>query len=214
MSRFEKINNFRGYTKIGLLSNLMFVLFIIVTLIYYSYYLRTGNIVPVVEGFAYAIEVSGFLLMVCSVVGYAVRLRYRLLLKIVMSLYFLVEFAIMICDFNLIDVSEFYTPASKVLILSHCVFSAFTVMCYLQLETHSTCIQTAVTIAAVICMLASFSIVFNVRVYASVLVNSVAYIVLYSLILFYDKRELIYVDCHGDEAKVYEDTGFFDEDNK
>ena len=61
-------------------------------------------------------------------------------------------------------------------------------------------------------MLASFSIVFNVRVYASVLVNSLAYIVLYSLVLFFDKRDEIYVDCHGDVAKVYEDKGFFDDE--
>ena len=212
MNRFNRINNFRGYTKIGLLSNLMFVLFIIVTMIYYSYYLRTGNISAIVEFIAYSIEVSGFLLMAVSVVGYAVKLSDRLLLKIFMSLYFVVEFIIMIFDFNVIDVSEFYTPASKALILSHCVFSVFVIMCYLQLETNSKQIQYAVSIAAVISMLASFSIVFNVRVYASVLVNSLAYIVLYSLVLFFDKRDEIYVDCHGDVAKVYEDKGFFDDE--
>ena len=212
MNRFNRINNFRGYTKIGLLSNLMFVLFIIVTMIYYSYYLRTGNISAIVEFIAYSIEVSGFLLMAVSVVGYAVKLRDRLLLKIFMSLYFVVEFIIMIFDFNVIDVSEFYTPASKALILSHCVFSVFVIMCYLQLETNSKQIQYAVSIAAVISMLASFSIVFNVRVYASVLVNSLAYIVLYSLVLFFDKRDEIYVDCHRDVAKVYEDKGFFDDE--
>lgn len=209
MNRLEKFKNFRGITKIGLLANILFVFFIIFTMIYYSYYLRTGKIVPVVEAVAYAIEVSGFILMAFSVVGYAVKLRYRLLLKIVMSLYFLTEFIIMICDFNILDVSEFYTPASRVLILSHCVFSAFVIMCYLQLETNNKYIQYAVSIAAVITMLASFSIVFNVRVYASVLINSVAYIVLYSLILYMDSRELIYVDCHGDVAKVYEDNSFF-----
>jgi len=212
LNRFEKINSFRGITKIGLLSNIMFVCFIIVTMIYYSYYLRTGNIVPVVEAAAYTIEVSGFLLMLVSVVGYTVKLRFRLPLKIAMALYFLVEFVIMICDFNVIDISEFYTPASKILIISHCIFSTVVVMFYMQLETDKKCIQYAVAIAAVIMMLASFSIVYNVRVYASVLVNSFAYIILYSLILFFDKREMIYVDCHGDVAKVYEDSGFFDDE--
>lgn len=209
---YQKFNNFRGYTKIGLCSNIMFVLFIIVTMIYYSYYIRTGNIIPFVEAIAYTIEVSGFILMAVSVVGYAVKLRFRMLLKVFMALYFLTEFIIMICDFNIIDVSKFYTPASKVLILSHCIFSAFVIMCYLQLETSNKNIQYAVSAAAVISMLASFSIVFNVRVYASVLVNSIAYIVMYTLILFFDSKDMIYVDCHGDVAKVYEDNTFFDDE--
>ena len=210
MSRLEKIKTFRGLTKIGLLANSMFVLFIIVTLIYYSYYLRTGNIVPVVEAFAYAIEVSGFLLMLVNVVGYGVKLVGRKPLKIAMAVYFVMEFVIMICDFNLIDVSEFYTPASKALIISHCVFSAAVVMFYLLLEPENKCIQTAASVAAVISMLASFSIVFNVRVYASVLVNSIAYIVFDLLILSFDRRDLISIDCYGEEAKVYEDSDFFD----
>ncbi len=210
MSRLDKIKTFRGLTWVGLLANSMFVLFIIVTLIYYSYYLRTGNIVPVIEAIAYAIEVSGFLLMLLNVVGYAVKLRGRLPLKIAMSVYFLMEFIIMICDFNLIDVSEFYTPASKALIISHCVFSTAVVMFYMLIEKENTVLQKATTVAAVICMLACFAIVFNVRVYASVLVNSVAYIVLFSVILFYDNRGVIYPDCYGEEQKTFSDSGFFE----
>mgnify|MGYP003295184890 CR=1 FL=1 len=84
----------------------------------------------------------------------------------------------------------------------------------MQLDKESKHLQIAVSAAAVISMLASFSIVFNVRVYASVLVNSFAYIFLYSMILFYDSREMLYADCHGDVANVYEDSGFFGDKNK
>ena len=211
MEKFNKINSFRGYTKIGLIANIMFVIFIIVTMIYYAYYRRTGNIVVPVEVIAYSIEVGGFLMMLVSVVGYGVKLRFRHFLKVCMAIYFVVEFVIMICDFNLIDVEDFYTPASKILIIGHCVFSAIVVMSYLQLEPNKTCIQIAVTISAVLMMLGTFAIVLGVRVYASVLVNSFAYIILYSLILVFHSREMIDVDCHGDVAKVYEDDGFFED---
>lgn len=214
MNRLDKLKSFRGITSAGLLSNSMFVLFIIVTLIYYSYFMRTGNIVPVVEVIAYSIEVLGFLLMAATVVGYFVKLRDRMPLKIAMALYFLTEFIIMICDFNLIDVSEFYSPASRILILSHCIFSAVVVMFYLQLDNTSKSLQISVSVAAVLCVLASFSIVFNVRVYASVLVNSIAYIVLYTLILHFEKREQIFVDCYDDVPRVYEESSFFEDENK
>lgn len=214
MKKFSNINTFRGYTKVGLAANISFVLFIIVTMIYYAYYLRTGNIVPAVEAVAYSIEVIGFVLMIFSVIGYAVKLRFLMPLKVAMIVYFLVEFAIMICDFNVIDVSEFYTPASKVLIISHCIFSAAVSMFYMLLSPDKTCMQAACALTAIIMMLATFSIVYNVRVYASVLVNSFAYIILYSLILAFDKREMIEVNCHGDVARVYEDSGFFDDEEK
>lgn len=211
MNRLEKLKSFTGITKIGLVSNLMFVLFIIVTLLYYSYYMRTGNIVRVVEVIAYAIEVAGFVLMATAAVGFCVQLRDRKVLKTAVSLYFLTEFILMICDFNLIDVSEFYTPASKVLIITHCVFSAAVVMSYIQIDPDSKQNQTAAAVSSVICMLGTFSIVFDVRVYASVLVNSVAYIVLYSLLLFYSSRELIHADCYGDENIDYSNISTFDD---
>ena len=213
MKKIEKLNSFRGFTFIGLLANSLFILFIIVTMIYYANYIRTGTIIPIVEGIAYSIEVMGFVLMLVSIVGYSVKLRFRLPLKIAMSIYFLTEFIFMICDFNLIDVSEFYSPASKAVIIGHCIFSAAISMFYMQLDSDKKCLQIAVSVTAVIMMLASFAIVYNVRVYASILVNSFAYIVLYSSILFFDKREMIYANCHGDIAKVYEESDFFNDNN-
>ncbi len=202
----KKFNTFKNYTKIALLSNILFVVFIIFTMIYYWYYLKTGNIVGVVEAIAYFIEASGFILLMVSTVGFVVNLRFRLLLKIAMILYFLVEFIIMIFDFNVINASEFYSPASKVLIISHCVFSALVVLFYMMLDPDKKCLQIACAISAIIMMLASFSIVFNVRVYASVLVNSISYVILLSLIRFFDNREMIDVDFCDDVAKVYEDS--------
>ncbi len=175
-------------------------------MIYYWYYLKTGNIISVVETIAYSIEASGFILLMVATVGFVVNLRFRLLLKIAMILYFLVEFIIMIFDFNVIDAAEFYTPASKVLIISHCVFSALIALFYMMLDPDKKCLQIACGVSAVIMMLATFSIVYNVRVYASVLINSVAYVILFSLIRFFDKREMIYADFYDDVAKVYEDN--------
>lgn len=203
----KKLNTFESYTKIALLSNILFVVFIIFTMIYYSYYLRTGNIVPVVEGIAYTIECAGFILLMTATIGYVVNLRFRLPLKISMVIYFLVEFSIMIMDFNVIDAEEFYSPASKLLIISHCVFSSVTALLYMYLDPEKKCMQILCGISSIIMMCASFSIVFNVRVYASVLVNSFALIILFGGVLFFTKREMIYADFHDDVAKVFEDNG-------
>lgn len=202
----KKLNTFESYTKIALLSNILFVVFIIFTMIYYSYYLRTGKIIPFVEGIAYLIECSGFILLMTATIGYVVNLRYRLPLKIAMIVYFLTEFSIMIMDFNIIDAEEFYSPVSKVLILSHCIFSAIVGLLYMYLDPEKKCLQIVCGIVSVIMMLASFSIVFQVRVYASVLVNSFALIILFSAVLFFTKREMIYADFHDDIAKVYDDS--------
>jgi len=201
----KKLNTFESYTKIALLSNILFVFFIIFTLLYYSYYLRTGNTNAVVEFIAYTIECSGFIILLTATVGYVVNLRFRMPLKIAMIIYFLTEFSIMILDFNVIDAEEFYTPASKVLIISHCIFSSVVALLYMYLDPEKKCLQISCGIASVIMMLASFSIVFRVRVYASVLVNSIAYIFLFASILFFTKKEMIYADFHDDQAKVYED---------
>ncbi len=210
----SKLNTFKGYTIIALASNILFVLFIIITMTYYAYYLRTGNIVRVVEAIAYTMEVLGFILMLASVMGYISKLRGRLLLKIGMSVYFVVEFIIMICDFNVIDAEEFYTPTSKILIISHCVFSAAVALLYMGLEKNRICLQIAVAVSAIIMMLGVFSIVYNVRVYASVLINSIAYIVMYSLILAFYGRQLLEVDCYGEPDKLYDDSSFFNDGKK
>ncbi|MDO5560538.1 MAG: hypothetical protein Q4F95_13240 [Oscillospiraceae bacterium] len=210
----NKINTFKGYTILGLLANISFVLFIIITMIYYSYYVKSNNIIKPVETAAYTIEVSGFILMLASVMGYIARLRDRLLLKIGICIYFVMEFAIMICDFNIIDAEDFYKPASKVLIIGHCIVSAVIVMLYMELETKKTCLQVCCAVSAVIMLLGSFSIVYKVRVYASVLVNAFSYILFYLLILMLYNRQKIEVDCHGDVARVYEDSSIFDDSNK
>lgn len=214
MKLFSKINNFRGYTLLGMLGNICFILFIIITMLYYHNYLSTGVVRPWVETIAYSTEVLGFILMAGNVVGYMSKLRFRLLLKISMAVYFVIEFVIMIMDLNIIDAGTFYSPSSKVIIIIHCVFSAFVCMTYMTLDTSSNLMQAAVIITCIIMLLAVFSIVFKVRLYISVLTNSVAYIVLYSMILFFDKRERITVDCYGDIAKVYEDSTLFSDSDK
>ncbi len=209
MKFFNKINNFKGFTILGLIANACFVLFIIVTMLYYRNYLSTGKIRIWVETIAYSCEVIGFILMSANVIGYISKLRSAILMKIAMSVYFIVEFVIMIMDLNIIDAGEFYTPASKVLIITHCVFSAFVGMTYILLDSSSKQLQASVIISCFIMLTAVFSIVFNVRVYASVLINSIAYIVLFALILFFYKRERIYVDCYEEDGNDYTDSTFF-----
>ncbi len=200
----KNLHNFKTYTKLGLVSNCLFILFIVITMIYYSIYLKTGKINYVVEGIAYTLEIIGFILMLAAALGYVSRLRHRRLLKISACVYFVMEAILMLFDFNLVKAEDFYSPTSRALIIIHCVISAVICLSYMQLDENRKPLQIVVSISSMIMILGVITIIYNVRIYASVLINAVAYIFLYSAILFLLKREVIEVDCHGDAARVAE----------
>lgn len=203
--------NIKRTVLLGLLANISFVVFIIICMIYYAYNRRTGEICYVVDAVAYIVEAIGFILMFVSIFGQINILRERKLYKISMAVYWIIELSIMIFDFNLLDTDEFYNPTSKVLIIGHCVFSVLVCLTSLTLDLRKTCLEVCTGVAAVIIMLGMVSIIYDVRLYASVLINAIAYIFLNAAILEMLRRESIEIDCHGDKARVAEfSSSFFD----
>ncbi len=208
----QKINNLKGYLKIAILSNSMFILFIIVCMIYYRIFLVTNQISAITEGIAYFLECLGFVLMSTYIVGFIGKLRDRKLLKTALVLYFITELSIVLIDFNFVSIQDAYNPSSKVLIISHSIFSALVCLSHLTFDPQSGSMQVATGVCTVITLLGTFCIVYGTRVYVSVLINSVAYVIYYSWVLYLVSQERVNIDCHGDIVKDvhYSSKDFFE----
>lgn len=209
---FQKFNNIRGYLKIGIFSNAMFIVFIIVCMIYYNIYLVTGIQSNVVEVIAYCLEAIGFVFMAIYIVGFWGKLKDRMFLKIALTVYFITELCIILMDFNFLDIKDAYNPSSKVLIITHAIFSGVVCFSHITLDKEQSSMQIATAVGTVITLLGTFCIVYGTRVYISILINAVAYVIYYSWILYLLKTERIYIDCYGDvvEDSHYSSKDFFE----
>jgi len=195
---FQKINNIKGYLKIGILSNGLFILFIVVCLIYYDIYLKTEIQSDIVEGIAYGLEALGFILMCVYIIGFIGKLRDRKLLKGALIVYYITELCIILMDFNFLDIEDAYNPSSKILIISHAVFSGLVCFSHITLDPQKLSMQIATAVCTIVTLMGTFCIVYGTRVYVSILINSIAYVIYYSWVLYLVSRESVYIDCHGD----------------
>ena len=209
---FQKFNNIQGYLKIGILANSMFIVFIIVCMIYYNVYLHTEIQSTPVEVIAYCFEAIGFILMAIYIVGFIGKLRDRKFLKGALILYFITELCIVLMDFNFLDIKDAYNPSSKILIISHAIFSGIVCFAHLTFDKEQVSMQIATAVATVITLCGIFCIIYGTRVYISILINAIAYVIYYSWVLYLVKSERVYIDCHGDivEDVHYSSKDFFE----
>ena len=128
---FQKLNNIKGYLKVGIFANSMFIVFILVCMTYYSIYLKTSIQSTLVEAIAYGLEAIGFIFMGLYIVGFWGKLKDRKLLKISLTVYFIVELCIVLMDFNFLDIEDAYNPSSKILIIGHSIFSGLVLFSYI-----------------------------------------------------------------------------------
>lgn len=212
IQKLNKINSIKGYLKVGILSNGLFILFIIVCMTYYGIYLKTGFQNTIVEGIAYGLEALGFIFMSVYIVGFIGKLHDRKFLKVSLVLYFVTELCIILMDFNFLDIEDAYNPSSKVLIIGHSVFSAVVCFSHITFDRNQTSIQIATAVATVITLCGVFCVAYGTRVYVSVLINAVAYVVYYTWVLFLVNTERVYIDCYGDviEEVHYSSKDFFE----
>lgn len=209
---FQKLNNIKGYLKVGIFANGLFILFIIVCMIYYSIYLKTDIQSNLVEAIAYGLEALGFIFMSMYIVGFWGKLRDRKFLKIALTIYFVVELCIILMDFNFLDIEDAYNPSSKILIIGHSIFSAIVCFSHITFDSKQTSLQIATAIATVITLLGVFCVAYGTRVYISILINAIAYVIYYSWVLYLLKTERIFIDCYGDviEDVHYSSKDFFE----
>ncbi|MCC8068276.1 MAG: hypothetical protein LIO71_00685, partial [Ruminococcus sp.] len=195
---FQKINNIKGYLKIGIIANGFFILFIIVCMVYYSIYLKTEIQSNLVEGIAYGLEAIGFILMAVYIVGFVGKLKDRNLLKGALIVYFITELCIILMDFNFLDIEDAYNPSSKILIISHSIFSGLVLFSHITFDSKQISLQIATAVGTVISLCGVFCVAYGTRVYISILINAIAYVIYYSWVLYLIKTERVYIDCYGD----------------
>lgn len=212
--KLKNLFTLKGYFKCGLAANICFVVFIIVTVGYYTFFLNTKKTFLLFDGIAYFFEMMGFILLSGSTLGLISVMRDRKLMKVSMSVYFFVELILVILDLNIIG-TDFFDATNRVVIILHCIFSVFVCTTYLSLEPKKRCLEIVVGIASVIMATGIFCVVFDSRVYVSILINCIAYIVLDTALINMLKLEYIEVDCYGDTVSVIEvdSSTLFDDDN-
>ena len=202
--------------KLGRNGNILFVVFIVVCLIYYAIFSRheIGLFYICFEIVAYAVEVMGFALFTLSVFWLDRIVRARGVMKVLLTSYIVVEVVLMLFEFQLLPWT-FYNGLSLGLTVTHAVYSAAVSYSLLMLDPHNKRVEIIVAVTSIIILAGMFPALAGYRVYASVLINAIAYIFFFSAMLRQLQLEEVMIDCHGDNAKVtvFESTMFSETPN-
>ena len=197
--------------KLGLLGNVLFIVFIVVCLIYYYSLAKNGNFVIPFEIFAYVIEMSAFTFFTVSIVWIDRLVRARSVMKVLLIVYIVTEVILMLLEFKLLPFIP-YNGLSLPLVIVHAVFSAGVGFSLLMLDPQNTKLQWIVGITCAIMLCGMLPGILGYGVYVSILFNAAAYIVFFAAM----KRQVVLgemdIDCYGDRAKEYKfKSSFFDE---
>lgn len=197
----------------GLIGNVLFILFALVTFIFYKIYFQASPaLVKFLEVLAYALEISGFLLLAMSDYLICITVRMRKWLKIGFSAYIVMEAVLMIFELNSYAVRSFYHPYSLTLAIAHAVISAAVCLSFISFDPYKTKFEVIVIICIGLILGGMFGNLIGIRIYFSILVNAVSFTILFAAINYLLKKEIIEIDCHGDRARVAEYKGLFEED--
>lgn len=195
--------------KYGFFGNVFFIAFALICLVYYNIYDPKRLSSTIVEVIAYTVEVCGFLSLLLSMIDINRSIRMRPSLKFGFPVYIVVEIVMMILELNSYHF-EFYKPYSLLLAVLHAVFSAAVCFTFLSFDPGKTCLEVAVTICFGVILGGMLGNIIGIRIYFSILTNAVAFAGLFAAIRWLYDREMIEIDCHGDQARVMEaDSKFF-----
>ena len=210
LSRWDKRENEREkrgapkYTlsdcmRFGLIANILFVVFILICLIYYYTIGIKGKYSIPFEVVAYTIESVAFVLFSISAVWLDHLVRARRGMKFLLIFYIIVEVMLMLLEFNFVPFVE-YPGVSLPLMILHVIFSAGVSLSMLMLDPQNKRLQIIVTITTTIILAGMFLGLAGYRIYASVLLNAVAFIFFYAAAYRQLIEGEISVDCYGDRA--------------
>ncbi|MBP3309947.1 MAG: hypothetical protein J6L05_03955 [Ruminococcus sp.] len=196
----------------GLIGNLLFILFALITYLYYITYTPENSGIKFLEILAYLCEFAAFGILVISDVLICRAVRMRKWLKIGYSFYIAMEAFMMFCELNSEMVISFYQPYSLALAIIHAIISAAVCFSFLSFDPYKTPFEVVVIICIGLILGGMFGNLLGIRIYFSILVNAAAFAALFGAIKYMLKKEIIEIDCHGDSARVAEyKSSFFDE---
>lgn len=204
----EKLN--RGLT-FSLLGNILFVLFGLVCFIFNKTYKVDSLLSNTLEGIAYTVEVAGFVFFIIGILLIIRTTRMRVLMKTALSVYTVTEAVMMILELNSFRLS-WYVPSSLLLAIVHSIFSAAVCFSLLSLDPYKNKFEVVTIICIGVILGGMFGNLLGIRIYFSIIVNAVAFSVMFGFIKVYLKNEEIEIDCYGDRARVAEyKSEFFEE---
>lgn len=187
--------------KMGRLANILFVVFIIICVLYYYSLHRIDGVCVVTEIIAYVVEFSGFMIFSIGIIWLDRLVRQRGIMKVLMLVYIVIEAVLMLLEFQIMRLS-WYNGLDTWLMIAHTLFSAGVALSLLQLDPHNKSMQIIVIITTSIILAGMFFAIAGYRVYASILVNAVAYIFFFTAMLHQLRLDELDIDCYGDQAKV------------
>lgn len=196
----------------GQYANILFLLFALLAWLYYWSIHKNGVVLVPLEIAAYTVETAGFVFMLFSLLNFHRIVRHRYLMKTAMLVYLITEITIMILDFNS-ERFPFWESHSMWINIGHSIFSGAICFTYLALEPKNTGLEVAIIVSEIIILAGMFGVIFQLPVYVTMLCNSLAYVVFFSIMRFLLSQERIMIDCHGDRAReVKYRSDFFDDD--
>lgn len=204
----ERLN---GGLRSCLLANLLFIVFCIICLIFYATYKADSFLSNTLEFLAYTAEFSGFAVFIWGDWLISSAVRFRGIMKLAMTLYIILEGVMMILELNSYRL-DFYKPFSLLLAIIHSVASGLVCMSFIQLETDNKKLEVSVLVCIAIIFAGMLGNILGLRIYFSIMINAIAYALLFLLILRLIKREEVEIDCHGDRARVAEYRSTFIDD--
>jgi hypothetical protein len=202
---------FRHFLLLGIAANVFFVLYILFCLYYYELYGGTGLAVTFFEVTAGTLETIGFLLMAAAIAVLIFTVQERQILKYCMGAYLVLEVLLMLAEFLIIKLGDWYDSYNPWIIIVHCAMSAAVCMTYMSLDRRSSRLQLIVGIGSAVMLLGMLCIAVGQKIYFSMLANTFAYIYMYIAMLVMLKYDILVVDCYGYKAEVTEyKSAFFD----
>jgi len=199
--------------NLALAGNLLFVLFGIICYWFQKIYDPDSVFSAFLEKTAYVTLFSGFIALAAAEVLLWRTVRMRTAVKVAFALYIIMEAFMMYCELNSFKVMSFYDPYSMKLAILHAVLSAVVCFAFVYLDPYKTPYEVTIIICIGVILGGMFGNLIGIRVYFSILVNAIAFSVLFFAIRIMLKREIIEIDCYGDKARVAEyKSVFFEEE--
>lgn len=204
----ERLNSGLKFCLIG---NILFIIFSLICLAFYKTYNAGSTLSTILELLAYTAEFSGFGAFIFGDWLISSSIRFRTIMKICLTLYIILEAIMMILEINAFRF-EFYKPYSRLLAIVHSSVSGFVCLSFLQLDKDKKKLEMMIIICIAMMFAGMLGNILGIRIYFSILVNAVAYSVMFYSIMRLIRIDEIEVDCHGDRARVAEYKSTFIDD--